>query len=216
MRELDESMDRHLPADVPDKAGELAEYRLHTFRTNILDMPALAAIHARSAAQFVATCLSCDDFHLGEAQQLLAFLKCKSHLFRVEIGNGSSYGADIARDRLIAVRSEFNPNRPFHDRFSGPLTRYLYPRPHLPLTGDADICPPRQWGERISSGNSPAAAESVNTNADSRTTRPAGTDASPTHNFRSAAALSAPVTSHKRCRAASSTLKVSVIRATPW
>jgi hypothetical protein len=40
--------------------------------------------------------------------------------------------------------------------------------------------PPRQWGERISAGNSTAAAESVNTNADSRTTRPAGTDASPT------------------------------------
>jgi hypothetical protein len=75
--------------------------------------------------------------------------------------------------------------------------------------------PPPQWGERISAGNSAAAAESVNTNADSRMTRPAGTDASPTHNFRSAAALSAPVTSHKRCRAASSTRKVSVILTTP-
>src|ERR1700732_2620888 len=85
--------------------------------------------------------------------------------------------------------------------------------------GDADYpgCrPPPQWGERISAGNSTAAAESVNTNADSRPTRPAGTDASPTHNCRSAAALSAPVTSHKRCRAASSTLKVSVIRGHPW
>jgi hypothetical protein len=59
-------------------------------------------------------------------------------------------------------------------------------------------CPPPQWGERISGGNSTAAAESVNTNAESRTTRPAGTDASPAHNFRSAAALSAPVTSTVR------------------
>src|SRR5579863_3891464 len=83
--------------------------------------------------------------------------------------------------------------------------------PHLAentIRGPSEFARQPQWGERISAGNSTAAAESVNTNAESRTTRPAGADASPAHNFRSAAALSAPVTSHKRCRAASSTLKV--------
>src|SRR5208283_2424551 len=69
---------------------------------------------------------------------------------------------------------------------------------------------PLQWGDRMSAGNSAAAAASVNMKADSRATRPAGAEVSPAHSFLRAAALSAPVTSHKRCRAASSALKVSV------
>jgi hypothetical protein len=47
-------------------------------------------------AEFVSTSLPCDDFHLDAAQQLLALLQGKPQLLGVEIGNWSSYRADVA------------------------------------------------------------------------------------------------------------------------
>ena len=64
-----------------------AKYRFHAFCSNIFDEPAPAALCARSPAHLVCTCLCTDDFQLDAPQHLLAFFKCKPHLFRAEIGN---------------------------------------------------------------------------------------------------------------------------------